>query len=262
MKKTGIYKIENILNNKKYIGQSVDIMQRFRQQRYVLRHNISKNERLQFEYNQYGEENFTFQIIELCEESNLDERECYYISLYNTLDFNFRYNIETGGKIGKENEHKKFGRTITKAENKKSFKYEKSKVKVVLLNTREVFESAEIAAKEKGTDRSSLLKCCKGILLSSGKDSEGNKMVWRVYEDYISMTNKGIEEAINISQNYKCKALYQKIKCIETGEVFDSIKEACEKYNTSPSNITGYLKGRQYSAGRDKNGRLLHWDYV
>lgn len=41
----------------------------------------------------YGRENFTFQILEQCDTDKLNERETYYIRLYNSLAPN-GYNIE------------------------------------------------------------------------------------------------------------------------------------------------------------------------
>ena len=47
----------------------------------------------------YGIENFTYEILEEVEQEKLDEREIYYISLYDTLVPN-GYNVSTGGLQG------------------------------------------------------------------------------------------------------------------------------------------------------------------
>lgn len=52
------------------------------------------------------------------------------------------------------------------------------------------------------------------------------------------------------------KAKFTKVKCITTGEVFDSIKEADETYNLFHSNIVACCKGR-----RNKSGGM-EWEYV
>lgn len=55
----------------------------------------------------------------------------------------------------------------------------------------------------------------------------------------------------------------KKIICITTGEVFTTIKEASEKYNTSKQNICDCLKGRHKSAGKHPiTGEKLVWEYV
>ena len=71
----GIYKITNKVNGKCYIGQSQDIATRFREHRYLLRQNKYGNNKIQNAWNKYGEENFTFEIIEECVIDELDERK-------------------------------------------------------------------------------------------------------------------------------------------------------------------------------------------
>jgi len=63
-KKIGIYCIENILNNKKYIGQSIDIVGRFCNHKNELEYEKHNNDYLQYAYDKYGKENFKFYIIQ------------------------------------------------------------------------------------------------------------------------------------------------------------------------------------------------------
>ena len=57
----------------------------------------------------------------------------------------------------------------------------------------------------------------------------------------------------------KCK---KKVRCITTGEEFDSIKEAAEKYDIRGTYITANCKRRQKSAGKHPiTGEKLIWDY-
>lgn len=99
-KHIGIYCIENLINNKKYIGQSVDLKDRLYGHKTKLKHNKYKNRHLQFSVNKYGLENFSFYIIEECSIECLDERERYYISLYKSDNEEFGYNVEPGGARG------------------------------------------------------------------------------------------------------------------------------------------------------------------
>lgn len=82
----GIYKITNLINGKVYIGQSIDIKRRWREEK-----NGSKNPNsnaydypLQRGFRKYGIENFSFEVIEECDKDILSEKEIYYIDLYNS----------------------------------------------------------------------------------------------------------------------------------------------------------------------------------
>lgn len=77
--KTGIYKITNIVNNKYYIGSSKDIVQRLKRHFTNLKNNQHPNKHLQYSFNKYGENNFTTEIIEECNISDIIVREQYYL---------------------------------------------------------------------------------------------------------------------------------------------------------------------------------------
>ena len=91
----GIYKIENLLNGKVYIGQSVDITKRWSTHVAELNNNCHHNIHLQNAWNKYGEENFEFSIVEECDISQLNQREIYWISKFNSCKNG--YNLTSGG---------------------------------------------------------------------------------------------------------------------------------------------------------------------
>lgn len=95
----GVYKIVNNLNGKVYIGQSISIQSRWKEHVNALRRGDSKCTLLQRAWNKYGEENFTFEILELCSADILDDIEIKYISFYDSC--NSGYNIEPGGNKNK-----------------------------------------------------------------------------------------------------------------------------------------------------------------
>lgn len=97
----GIYSITNIANNKKYIGQSVDVKTRIRNHKWALRHNQHQNDHLQKSFNKYGEDCFIFDVICECEEDRLDELERYYIEYYDCMNPSKGYNAESGGSLNK-----------------------------------------------------------------------------------------------------------------------------------------------------------------
>lgn len=94
----GIYKITNQTNEHSYIGQSIYIEGRWNDEKNSAFNKTSGsyNTILSQAFRKYGVENFNFEILEECEPSELDSKEIYYISLYDTY-FN-GYNMTTGGQ--------------------------------------------------------------------------------------------------------------------------------------------------------------------
>lgn len=90
----GIYKIENLINHKIYIGQSIEIENRW-EKHLRLKNNCIVHKAIQ----KYGKEAFSFQIIEECNIEDLDEKEQYWINVYNSLIPN-GYNMIQGGSNG------------------------------------------------------------------------------------------------------------------------------------------------------------------
>ena len=92
MNSCGIYKIENLITHKVYIGQSIHIFQRwkehFHHESMPWLHSL-----LYDDFAAYGIENFSFQILELCDEEQLDEKEIYYIEKYNAYEDGLNSNM-------------------------------------------------------------------------------------------------------------------------------------------------------------------------
>jgi group I intron endonuclease len=78
--KTGIYKITNSINDKFYIGSSINITNRWKAHIYRLNSGTHANRHLQNAWNQYGMDSFVFERIENVKDKNkLIEREQYYL---------------------------------------------------------------------------------------------------------------------------------------------------------------------------------------
>lgn len=90
-----IYKIENLINGKIYIGQSVHPYRRFVEHIYKAKHELDSAP-IHLALKKYGKENFSFDIIESSVE-DYNEREIYWIQQYNCIAPN-GYNILIGGQ--------------------------------------------------------------------------------------------------------------------------------------------------------------------
>ena len=155
---SGIYKIENLIDGKIYIGQSKQIRQRWTEHKKELRRNKHKNNYLQRAWNKYGEENFKHEIIELCPESLLDEKECFYIKLYNSFDSNKGYNLTTGG--GRKKNYSKSTREKLKIN--ATGKNNPNSKSVICLETNKIYESIGLASKEYQISSANIYRCCTG----------------------------------------------------------------------------------------------------
>ena len=88
--KTGIYKITNTLNQKVYIGQAVNIAERWKQhiKRALGAEPLTQN-KLYPAMAEDGVWNFTFEIVEVCEKAQLSEREQYWQKFFGAKEYGY-----------------------------------------------------------------------------------------------------------------------------------------------------------------------------
>ena len=95
--KSGIYKITNIKTKECYIGQAANISDRFKQHTKAgLGIDTPAANKLYKAMQEYGIWNFSWEILEECKREELNEKEKYYIELYDSK--NFGYNSINGIK--------------------------------------------------------------------------------------------------------------------------------------------------------------------
>lgn len=104
----GIYKITNLINGHSYVGQSVYIERRWKNEliQAFNEKDSSYNYPLSRAFRKYGKDNFKFEVLEECSQKDLNKRERYWIAYYNT--FYDGYNQTLGGdsgSISKPKEH-------------------------------------------------------------------------------------------------------------------------------------------------------------
>lgn len=89
-KKTGIYKITNLKNNMCYVGQSLDIAERWKQHiKRGIGADAPTRNKLYPAMLTDGVENFTFELLEECTPQKLNEREDYWQEVYHARDFGY-----------------------------------------------------------------------------------------------------------------------------------------------------------------------------
>ena len=92
---TGIYKITNQITKECYIGQSVDISKRWKDHaKCGLGIDTPAGNKLYKAMQTYGIWNFSWEVLEQCSKDLLDEKEKYYIELYDS--YNYGYNSNKG----------------------------------------------------------------------------------------------------------------------------------------------------------------------
>ena len=80
----GVYKIHCLINDKIYVGQSVNVKVRLKTHKHNLnkREYAKKQSDLQADWDKYGAENFAFELVHECESHFLLRWETYYIDYF------------------------------------------------------------------------------------------------------------------------------------------------------------------------------------
>lgn len=206
----GIYKIENQINHKIYIGQSIDIQYRFYQ------HQHSKDDYyIHKAIRKYEVDNFTFEILEL----NLynpkmrNDREIYWIQYYNSLVPN-GYNLTKGGN------------NIAEIIKKPVKQYSLSGDYLA------TYESQSEAGKKNNIPSSNISLVCNYINNTAGG------YIWRFVDDYNIVKPYSVGKTIC---QYSLKGEY-----IQT---FDNAAIASKILHIDRANISGVCSKRLKTAG-------------
>lgn len=218
----GIYKITNLINGKTYIGQSIDIQRRFWEHRCV---SHESNRHLKYALQKYGKDNFKYEVLEECDESLLDERERYYIAKHKP-----EYNVTNGGQDSLRRYPDEIKKKISQ------------KAKEQWANMSNEEKADRIANNLKGPKKGHAV-------------SEETRKKLRDFNIGKKQSSETIEKRKETMRKKKSAGYVQtnashrkKIICIETGEIFESVKEASESLGIRASNISHVLKGRQKTA--------------
>lgn len=291
----GIYKIENRINGKIYIGQSIAIKARWWQHKYEAKIGESQAP-LYLALRKYGIENFSFEVLEECPQELLNEKEIFWIAHYKSNDRNFGYNVLAGGQNGgvlypNEWFYELWDAGFTVTEIKKELGVSRRTVKAKL----EGYKDYNV---HNSRSRGAIKAINKGAIKKRHLFS--NQKIYPVYQynlmgDFIQSFPNATEAARNFSNKPNCsdnithavngiqETAYgfqwrrekieklspvplrsgRLVECIETGELFPSSQKASEWAKLkSSSNITACCLGKRKSAGKHpETGEKLHWCY-
>ncbi|MCD8377881.1 MAG: GIY-YIG nuclease family protein [Candidatus Gastranaerophilales bacterium] len=244
---SGIYSIECLINGKKYIGQSIDMKKRVIQHRCDLRRHDHMNEDLQSDWDEYGEGNFSFDVLEKCEISELDNKERFYIGCCKSNLIEFGYNIEAGGICP--------GPMCDRTKEKQS-KVQTGKVRTD--ETRKRLSESHLGEKNSMYGKHHTDETKKKI-------SENRRPVrgkdYPNYGKHFSEETRAKLSASHIGKNTGAShPRHHSIYCPELDEYFDTITAATRKYGVSDAHISSCLSGTRKSAGKHPiTGEKLHW---
>lgn len=254
-KKCGIYCIENTINHKKYIGLSKDIESRWRSHRCRLKNGLHVNTYLQYAWNKYGADAFTFYILEECDEIQLEDRETYYITHYSSLSSQWGYNISRGGNAVAADVRSvidyRDGTVYETVAAAARACQRKSPTMISWCNKHRNYmwhdEWMSLSPQEQEQ-----IKCVDWDVLDRERLSNAHKK-----ENYSPQVKANYEQAIKRGKHHN--RTYE-IYCPELQETFWGPKEAKIKYGINACSISRCLKGALKHAGKHPiTGEQLTW---
>lgn len=213
-----IYKATNKINNKIYIGQTINSLRKRR-----LQHESSYKNKNTKDYvfaramKKYGKENFTWEIIDTANSiEELNKKESYWILKLNSIVDNGKgYNSKGGGANSflSEDTKRKIGEAQIGEKNHmwgRTGKLNPTSKKVINITDNVIYENATICSREENITLSCICSVCRGDNASAkGKEFR-----------YLDKNGQIIPPKIGVKKQAK------KVVNIDTNQLFNSIKEA------------------------------------
>jgi len=126
---------------------------------------------------------------------------------------------------------------------------EKLGKRIICLETKEIYQSPNDVQNKTGINRNQVRRVCQG----NGVMAKGYH--WMYMSDY---TEESAAKVLKRPKQIRAK----RVKCLETGIVYESVRMAELDNPTSHTSINQCCKGVQEYAGKLPDGTKLHWEYV
>ena len=239
MNKYYIYCHTNLINNKKYIG----LTKQKPEDRWKNGLGYKRQEKFFNAILKYGWDNFKHEILYYgLTEDEASQKEKELIKKFDS--YNNGYNADLGGSITNHSPEtlEKMRQSMLGKKHSEEIKNkirktkEKDSLKVYCVELKKCYNSIGVASKETLTDKSSISKCCKGLMLTAGGYH------WEYYDKDLKEKYKTIKSELKNKSK-------KRVKNITTNKEYNSVKEASLDTNTDASNITKACKGKYKTAG-------------
>lgn len=236
---SGIYMVVNLINNKKYIGQSKNIKKRFQSHHlvdYKNKNNCNYNTKFYQALRKYGIDSFEVIILKLCEEKELDDLEIKYIKEFDT--FKNGYNSTEGGQYWSPNIHSgetELKRQKTREQNKSLMSENHPRAK---LTNQQVWD-----IRQRYIDGKSIKE-----IYQDFKDLYSNQQTFKrivLGQTYVTVGNIPNKEQVRHTNAKLTDVQVKEIRnSYKKGVV--SYRELGEKYGLSESSIAAIIKRETY----------------
>ena len=244
---SGIYKIENAVNGRRYIGSAVHLVNRWASHRRGLRKGEHRNRYLQRAWQKYGEDAFRFVVLEaVADPVDLVAREQVHIDAWAARGKLYNLAPRAGSCLGTK--RTAASKAKSRAANLGQKRSDEARAAMSEAQKRSNVANPEFRAMRLGQ----LVAARQKMDRAKQKAAAGLAAHNRIWSDESRaklsascMGRRLPDEALARMAASKCKA----VKCVTSGVIYKSVMEAAHHTGAYYSNISAVCNGKRRSAG-------------